>query len=374
MHTHIVIAIVAPLSLGACFDLSFGDADAAPGDPHADVIGGDASAPTPPRADTSLPSGEEGASWRRGVSACDPGDLAWSRALELYRATDDSVHELVACGGAQVGMATTFLARVLLSNPEAIDFDPETRESLESLLGVFGGGAAMIRDGDGSFVMGNAGGSRSVLFKVWFHDGQRYLGDDPLDIASYLRGARITASLTHEEMMADLKRRNHYLITWDEPGPLAYLLDLPEPHPPFLVLELSIWDIASVVLGFDSGEEPPPSFGPFESLGDVRLDSHVELSETPSDALSIAYEFDGGTATVAEIAGSRRMRFDLVELSARSGDLALTSDVADLGYAHGVRGLTGKIAYSITGADLGFDVSADFGAGALYPESVWSCP
>lgn len=364
MRTFLFVLTVAPLT--ACLGLNDDNDDWADdwGGDATDTAGGDTTSPEVYDDPWGAPTPS-----RDAVSACDPGST-WHDMLALYQATDDSVHELIACGGAQVGFARGFVGRVLLSQPEAFDMDEDTKKTLDGFLGS---ASSFVRDATGGWMMASSNNGRDVTFTVTFRDGDAPIVVDPLRLDSYFADPFVQVEHSFEEMEADWNLVNTYTFTYSGPGPLAHLLNGGEALPESFQIQLSLWDFIYLYFGI-SREGVDHDFGPLESLGEVVMDSAGTLDEK-RDGIAIGYDFAGGRATVSDLGSSRTVAFELVGLGAARGPLVLDTDATDLRYAGDVRGLAGALRYTIRGGAGGdVVVDADFGEGALYPVSTWSCP
>ena len=343
----------ASLVVGCGFD-GFGDDHERP--PTAQTP-----APAPVPTTPSAPANSQ--------TACLGPHLA-GEAASLYSAIDNAVHELITCGRAQVGLAQTLALRVLVSNPDAIDLEPETRDLFETVLGFVDGGASgFVRDGSGTFRMGNQDDSGGVAFELRFQDdGGALISYDPLQLDNYLEGVTVTAALTHEEMWSDWSRRNDYRFEFEAPGPLAYLLSDHEQLDGGFTLSFSFDEIISTLLGGDENID----FGPFEGLGSVLVDSDVTFRRS-SGGNVIDYTALGRQTAVADLASSQSVDFDMVDMIGRRGRMDLWPLEENLVFVD--RGsLAGTIRWAVDhdGQRIA-EVLSDFGTGRAYPVVSWTC-
>ena len=312
--------------------------------------------------------------------SCVPLDPAVRRRVTtLYERTDTSVHELVTCGGLQYQLAASFIVIVLASNTAF--FNPQVLEDMGPILGLLGvrTESPLDQQEDGSWRMTLPGASEGSAFDIQFYEpgGEKPTAAAVFDMETYLVNAQVQSSLSWAEMMEDLSAKSHYTITYDAPGPLSHLLNdgAPLPEGQF-ELDLSFWDFAALVLpqagsGNGPGGQEEPNFGPFESLVQAEMASHLRFVDQLRDVF-VTYRAESDRDTVAEVAGTQRIGFGLTGLEATNGVHTLVGTTDDFHYVKA--GLAGFIDYQIRGPEVAVDVRADFGEGARYPRASWRCP
>lgn len=294
----------------------------------------------------------------------------------MYDATEDSVHELVTCGGVQVTLASSLLLIVLSSNRDL--FDEASLQQIESYSGALGFtlNVPFEDQGDGTWSMPIAGSADSD-FSVRFREpgSGRLITEDPFTMDSYLTGVTATSELTFEQMRRDMSARTTLTYTWEGEGPLAHLLNDGEPIPNPFTMRLSLQDLLALTGGggfFGSGEPFGGDLGPIDSVLDVEMESSVRFRDQRDDTV-IEYDVDVEPGTVRTIAASGSLRFDVHQITASAGPLELRGDATALSFVQ--RGLlAGPIEYSVSGPDVDLRVTSDFEDGLSYPMTSWSCP
>jgi hypothetical protein len=300
----------------------------------------------------------------RPPEACAPAEVSWSAAVDLHGTTEDSVHELITCGGLQVRLAQQIMAMVVASNEELLR-DEEQAFVAEYLENPF------TQTEDGYWTM-EIPDSPTSSFTLAFHEpgGGRLITEDVFDVESYLEGAHVQSTLSFEEMWQNPTKKNVFTYTWETEGPLAHLMNDGDPIPETFDLELSLIDL--IQLGFSFGPREPADFGPFNSVLDVELDSVVEYDDERSGT-TVTYTVRTLRESMHEVASSAALAFEVETITATDGKLDLEGDAGNLRFVS-TGTLAGSIEYSVTGSEVDLVVTSDFGEGASYPEIAWSCP
>lgn len=292
-----------------------------------------------------------------------PDDM---RAVRRVRqVAEASVHELVTCGGAQMSVVNSMVARVLLSNPQF--FDAETIDTLKSVLGL--DELAFDRTPAGKWRMEINDGSAFDL-QFFLPGGAQAETSDVFDLEAYLKGAQVETSLSFDEMLADLDRQNTYVVRWDAYGELADLM-FPDGRPAVreFTVRLSLLDFVDLYFGTSDAE----SFGPFGNLVDLEIDSHVDLVDR-RNSVDVAYTFASARQPLARLYASQAVPFELHALAATDGRVTLQGAAADLS-VEGRGSLSGVLIYAVDGIAVDdVRVVDDFGEGAAYPEASYWCP
>lgn len=290
-----------------------------------------------------------------------------ARAIQRVRqAAEASVHELVTCGGAQLQISGSFVARVLLSNPQF--FDPETLETLDEFLGFSDMPFEHAEDGRWRMPI-NADSSFDLRFMLPGSDVTETA--DVFDLGSYLTDAEVETSLSFEEMIDDFNAKNEYRIRWAGYGPLADVM-FPDgrPEEQVFIVKASLIDLAYLALGVTADL---PDFGPFENLPDLEIESNVDLLDT-RDGAQVTYTFSGRRQSLGHFHTEAQVAFELRSLVAEGEGIVLQGEAADLRVL-GRGSLAGTLVYAVDGVSVdGIRVVDDFGDGAGYPEESYWCP
>ena len=305
------------------------------------------------------------------VDECSPSSSAWSDIRRLYLTTEESIHELITCGRVQVRLASSMLAIILASNEEL--FRGDAFERVSEYAGIFGLDLKTPFDKaeDGRWTMPIVGADPSSRFWVQFFrpGSEEPIVEDPFRLESYLRDVHVETTMTLDEMLNDLYRRNTLYFTYREPGPLVDLLNGGEPLAQIFTVEVSIADIASLVI--PSLETEGADFGPLLSLVDAEMISCVELSGTTGDTV-VEYRADGRRDAIGSVAGTGQIGFDIDAIVATDGRYTLNGDATDLRFL-GVKNLAGEIVYDIGVDDFWLQATSDFGTGQEWPVTFWEC-
>jgi hypothetical protein len=285
----------------------------------------------------------------------------------IRQVAEASVHELVTCGGAQLNLINGMVARILFSNPEF--FDADTIEDLKALMGLSDVPFERLADGRWRMPINDQSAFDMAFF---LPEAQTPATADVLDLEAYLTGARITTSLSFDEMMDNPTAVNEYMLTWTGYGPLGHLM-FPEgerPDPQIAIIHASLWDFANLLL--DLGE-PVADFGPFARLVDLEVHSDVKLIDR-RDGIDVAYTFDAPRAPLHVFHDRQSVAFELHGLAATDGRVTLQGAAADLTVL-GRGTLAGVLIYAVDGISVDdVRVVDDFGNGAGYPEASYWCP
>ncbi|MFW5925899.1 MAG: hypothetical protein ACOCV4_07010 [Myxococcota bacterium] len=308
-------------------------------------------------------------------AGCTVDGSKWDRMTDLYVATEESVHELITCGQAQVGVAQSLLAMLAASNREL--FRGDAFETLAAQAAAFGLYLDMPLDpkGNGRWAMPIATAGEGSEFSITMYEP----GSDvptlynPFAIDSYVHVTFADNDHGVEAMLDDFSLQNTLYFHWDEEGPLAHLIRddtgaIPNP----IEVRFSIKNMLGLVWPEYADSSPPPDFGPLDAILDLEMTSCVELQDERRGA-TIRYHVDGRRGVVRNIAASTEVAFDVHGIEADEGSMHLESTAADLRYA-GAGSLAGTIDYRIGDDRSGVIAVSDFGDGQPYPESDWSCP
>ncbi len=332
----------------------------------------------------STPSGGTSSSAGYGYSNqqipvdCRPDGGLASDAQQLYSQTEDSVHELITCGGAQLNLARTILMVMLAANDDFLE--PETRQAIETgNMGFFSlklNVEFMHYPNTGQWEMFVPSGT-DAWFSLYFFEPA---ADDPLkvdvfDLDSWLIGAEAVGDKSLGEMMDSWNFHDTVTFVWtyEELGPLGHLLDFGpggEPADKTFEVKFNLADLISMAMGINFGGEP--DWGPFEGVFDLALESQLEFADDRAQT-RVEYEAAGLRDSLHGLVSGERVEFELKSLKAEGHGLKLngaTDDLAVLGRGR----LAGTIDYTVTGEGVDVEVESDFGYGQAYPNTTWSCP
>lgn len=322
------------------------------------AIVGVASSCTLSPAGSSGPTGGDGSSDRsRPALRCAPEEPDWSEVELLYADTEQSVHELITCGGLQVRIASNIVLMLIASNEDL--FKDEERAFVSSLVVN-----PFMQAQDGTWSM-DIGGSTGSTFALSFFepDGGALVTEDVFDLDSYLSGVHIQTEVGFDEMISNPTRKHDFVFRWEAEGPLARLMNGGEPLPDGFTLQLSLSDFQSAT---------PDDFGPFSSVFELEVESVVHYYDERDDTI-IEYDVAATRDALGAIARSQSLGFDVQRIAASADRLALEGDTQSLTFVR-LGELAGRIDYELSGDSVHILVTSDFGQGAAYPEAEWSCP
>jgi len=298
-------------------------------------------------------------------ASCRPTD---TRAVQiLYDLTEDSVHELITCGGIQIQVALSMKLMIFSSNEQLVS--ASARADLHQAARAVGMSLdnPFTRDGAGSWVM-NAGGSDGSTFSLEFYDpatGVKVV-DNPFDLNSYLVGVTASSSQTWAEMKANPTSKTTFTYQWTELGPLSHLLadggEVPNP----IVIRMSLLERGGAALGLTKAD-----YGPFESVQNLRMESKIHMIDDRPPA-AIAYDVTGRRDSVKNVVETNSLQFDVDAMVSTDGSYQLDGDTSGLAFL-GLGELAGEIRYAASGNGIAVIATSDFGAGAAYPVPRWEC-
>lgn len=290
-------------------------------------------------------------------------------ATELFTNTDDSVHELIACGGLQASLAKRMGVLILLSNPEI--FEPDTYDTLHYWASYFGSTTLAFTarpDGGWEVLVPNAGDSWFTLDLYEPGTDVRIL-QNPFELDSYLVGVQFDAAFDFETARSNPTLRNDYVVTYEAAGPLAHLLGITEPGPGSFTMHFSLLDVAQLIFRGDWPTEA--TAGRFTTLNRVDVESTMSFYDVRGDS-TIHYEASSPRSPLHESVSG--VAFEVTGIDGVSGDVAISASTSLLRYV-GSAGLAGVIDYSVqVSGELSWSIRSDFREGSLYPESRWGCP
>lgn len=297
-------------------------------------------------------------------SQCRPPGT--SELQSLYDETEQSIHELITCGGLQMKVAQSMKLMIFASNEGLVS--PSARDGVRNMAEM----AGLTLDnpftdaGDGTWSMGgiDSRGSSDSTFVLRFFDPAT--GDlirvDPFRLDSYLVGVTATSSRTWEQMQADPTAKTTFTFQWTKEGPLARLLASGGTIPNPIRLELSLYELGGALFGLSE-----PDYGAFGSVQEILMDSKVHLVDRRG-GIDITYDVSGAQDTVRSLVELSAIHLHVDSLVSTDGTIHLSGRSENLAFARG--SLSGKLQYSLSG---GIVVTSDFGDGSSYPDSRWAC-
>jgi hypothetical protein len=301
---------------------------------------------------------------------CMPSDATWAAMQRLHDDTEASVHELIKCGGLQTSVSRVFVVVVIASNRALFEIDSYTKLVNFAASAGIDLQVPFEPEGEGVWSTPVAALSES-RFYMTFHDpttGDVVL-EDPFVMDSYLRGVVGDPWFTIDEMQADLALRNPIEFTWQEPGPLAHLVNLGEPIPNPFHIAVSLGDVFDWSTGFNffAGD---PNFGPLAGILELEVDSHLAFTDQVGST-RIEYDVVGWRKKLREILWTG-IDFQVNRLESQSGDLSLTGTATLLHYNQWSGGLEGRFDYRISSPEGDVLVSDTYGAWGVSVN--WDCP
>ena len=306
-------------------------------------------------------------------ASCPIGSAEWGWFHDAAGTADASIHELIACGGAQVALARTLFLAVFAGNEAIFQYDPATLQEVAAQLGGFASAGQLPFDelGSGLWRMKNtAGTSAGVAFDVRLHDvaGEPVLAN-PFLLESYLQGVKVSYSMTFVQMKAAPQTPNTFVISWEKLGKLGVILggargEVPNP----IVLKISAMEFLAAADGSGSAA----LFGPFANLLDLGLSSRVELVQNRLEG-QVRYDMQAPRQALRVAALSSVVDFQVVGLAVTGQGRALRSDGAGK-LSYGAYGLVGSLTLTGQRQDGG-DVQAQLSYdNSKYATTSWQCP
>lgn len=285
--------------------------------------------------------------------------------VDTYMAVEGSVHELITCGGAQFDLMASLVPQILASNEDLLQ--PEVRTYLGGSQPPF------TPDGEGGWVMNPAPGT---TFTVEFLRAGAGPDDPPIKgnlfrLEQYFAGLRVTDSPSGQDLLAAPDAKHDFALAWDGAGPLGDLLPAETIAAGQLTLAFTVQELQQLFM-YRGGDDPLPDIGPFVHLLDLPVRSRVVVEDT-GHGPSIRYSARGPADEASDLLRGEHVPFIFDELVAtEASGLEVTGTASDLEFRD--VGLAGTVDYAFTGRGVhDLTVVSDFGEGASYPQSTWSC-
>jgi hypothetical protein len=263
------------------------------------------------------------------VSACTE-ELSTSEIeanLELVGSLDQSVHELVACGGLSVRVVAALVRGViemLAQNDD--DITPD----------------GLVFEGNGSYRTGASDANQETDMLLRFSDtssGQPVpIPDDVFLASTYLVGARAETVLVVDENNP-LNSTAMLEIEFDAVGPQVELLGFgAEPESPIRIESSELDEVGL-------------------ELDDVVLETEVSVVDDRGDS-SVSYDVATGPDPVLDIFDSTRLDYRIIDVSGAnttaSQELTLAENGWQIEFAGGNQ-LVGSIDFSVKGGAFDYD-------------------
>ncbi len=249
---------------------------------------------------------------------------------------DQSIHEMVACGGLNltlVAAITTGIVEAVIDNRS--DATPDDWEY----------------QGEGTYYTNGAMAEMTTQFFLAedfeFGSAGDVLTENLFDVRTYLVGARVEAEFDINDPLSTSAE-----LHFDGVGPYVELLGFgPDPQSPIAV-DLSTWDDIQ------------------DALGNIEFDSDIQVDDTQSRS-TVRYHVTTSRMPASGLLNGNAMGYDLQMADATRGDISQTLVVDNWGIdfvSGGSGALDGQIDFRVEGGSFGYE-------GALiYEESTFGIP
>jgi len=287
-----------------------------------------------------------------GTGALDPADQVSSCSddlssatvdanLELVGSLDNSVHELVACGGLTVrvvGVLVQGIIEMILNEDDDITPDGLTFQ------------------GEGTYLAGGDDPNQDTDMFIRFYDdssGTAELIEEDVFLAeTYLVGATVETEL----VMDGLNSNVYWNISFDEVGPRVAMLGFGEsPQSPIMVAATDI-----------------PNLSP--ELDDIIIETAVTVVDNRGDS-TVNYDVETGPDRVLNIFNGSNLDYRILSVDGENGETGQTLELVDDGWQIEFAGgnkLDGSIEFTVTGGDFDYQGMFSYNA-ASYADIELSC-
>ena len=265
--------------------------------------------------------------------------------LQLIYATDESLHELVACGQLTVDISIALYSGLI---EMVLEGDSKQPGGLE----YQGGGQYLTRTDEGHRIMDmlvslfeeSGGELQAIEYDVF--DRESYL----VGVSSRIEGEDVDVALDLDNPLAsDVDVQGTLIVEFEATGPLVHLLGLGDDLESPLVFELK--DLDDI--------EP--------RLSDLRIRANVDL-EDARDGDLVAYDVVTPDMNLVEVATAANVGYDVNDISGTGEtlgqELQLLNDGWDVEFVDG--NLDGTADFRVTGGDF------DYTAGFTYRDSKYA--
>ena len=307
---------------------------------------------------------DDGEPEARALELCtdDPSDE--DALVALHGRVDDSVHELITCGGAQFNLMASLVPQIFASNEQLLH--PDVRAYLPLVEPPF------TSDGEGAWRMDPAPGTRFLVefLPPGSEPDAAPVKGDLFRLEAYFSELAVVESPTPLALATSPRDMPHrFSMTFSGKGPLGDLLPPETFESGRLDLDLSSEDLLAL-FSYQGGDAPFPDVGPLAALLNLPIRSRVEVDD---EERGVHYVARGPADEMSDLLRGQYVAFVFDTLTASSQGITLDGTAVDLEFeSMGV--LSGRIDYVASGDGVeGARVTSDFGQGASYPRNLWFC-
>lgn len=264
------------------------------------------------------------------------GDVDVEQTTQIVADFDQSIHEMVACGGLTVQLCSAIVTGVIDAISQGTnDATPD----------------AWTYDGEGTYETDSAMAAMTVRFyqseDTSFGSQGDLLTENLFLASTYLVGARVDVDFDPQNPLSTSAS-----LYFDALGPYGELLGLgANPQSPINV-DLGTWDQLS------------------RALGNISFDADIKLDDTQMQT-TIRYDVVTERMRANALIDGSPLIFDLQQADAARGDLDQDLLVQDWGidFVNGSPGaLDGEIEFTVEGGPL------DYAGVLVYDNSTWGTP
>lgn len=262
-------------------------------------------------------------------------------ATQIVADFDNSIHEMVACGGLSVTLCSGIVSGIV----EAIvDNRPDATPD------------GWRFEGAGLYTSDAAGAGMSTRFYLATDYGFGRAGDpveeNLFEVSTYLSGARVSVDFDPADPLS-----TSAALHFDAPGPYIELLGFGAAPQSPIPLSLSAWDQAQ------------------DQLGTLLFESEITVDD-PQDQTTVRYEVRTTRMSAAALLGAAPMDYELLRADASRTELGQDLIVDEWGveFVNGsVGALEGVIDFHVEGGPLPY-LGALVYENSTYADIELSCP
>lgn len=300
----------------------------------------------------------------RELELCTDAPSDEDALRRLHGEVDNSVHELITCGGAQFSLMASLLPQILASNeellhPDVLAYLPRSEPPFTS-------------DGAGAWRMDPAPGTRFLVefLPPGSEPDAAPVQGDLFRLEAYFNELAVVEAPTPLVLATTPRDVPHrFSMTFSGKGPLGDLLPPETFESGRLDLDLSSDDLLAL-FSYQGGDAPLPDVGPLAALLNLPIRSRVEVDD---EYRGVHYVARGPADEMSDLLRGEYVAFVFDTLTASYDGITLDGTAVDLQFeSMGV--LSGRIDYVASGDGVeGARVTSDFGQGASYPRNLWFC-